>query len=306
MAKGYPAWNKGKKTGQIPWNKGKKCPPTEKALAHLKDLHEKLRGRPSGRKGEKMPQITGDKNPMYGKHPSEETRRKQSIARKGRSKTEEHKRKISESNIGKHNQTEEQRKHNSEAHKGYIPTEETRRKIGDSVRGEKNGNYGKSKTPEIKSKISKAHIGKKLTEEHKKKIGEGSKGKLAGIKHWNCDKEYLMTHGTLKSYAPYCYKFNKRRKRAVREFFNYMCICTGEKESDLNYILSVHHTYHDREEGCNGKPFNLVPMIRSYNSKEVHNQKEYQDYINKTLREGFKWGIWNEQEYMEKVMYDEE
>jgi len=28
-------------------------------------------------------------------------------------------------------------------------------------------------------------------------------------------------------------------------------------------------------------------------------------YINKTLEEGFKWGIWNREEYIEKVMYVE-
>jgi hypothetical protein len=46
-------------------------------------------------------------------------------------------------------------------------------------------------------------------------------------------------------------------------------------------------------------------MNTSHHLREQYNKEEYATYINKTLREGFKWGIWNEQEYIEKVMYDE-
>jgi len=67
--------------------------------------------------------------------------------------------------------------------------------------------------------------------------------------------------------------------------------------------LNVHHIEHDKEEGCNGKPFNLVPMCDYHHRREVHHEEDYKAYINKTLREGFKWGIWNEQEYIDKVMY---
>jgi len=42
-----------------------------------------------------------EKNPNWGKSPSEETRRKQSIAHKGKSKSKEHREKISASNKGK-------------------------------------------------------------------------------------------------------------------------------------------------------------------------------------------------------------
>lgn len=62
-------------------------------------------------------------------------------------------------------------------------------------------------------------------------------------------------------------------------------------------------TIENPEQECNGKPFNLVPMCSEHHAKEVKYEEEYKTYINKTLREGFKWGIWNEQEYMEKVMY---
>ena len=44
--------------------------------------------------------IKGENNPMYGKHPSKETRQKQSEARKGKHHSEETRAKISESNRG--------------------------------------------------------------------------------------------------------------------------------------------------------------------------------------------------------------
>lgn len=127
----------------------------------------------------------------------------------------------------------------------------------------------------------------------------------SGINNPACDKEYFLKHGKLKKYGKYCSKFNNKRKKAVRDFFGNTCICSGELESDLPYNLSIHHIDHDKEQGCNGKPFNLVPMNRRHHGFEGHHKEEYAMYINKTLREGFKWGIWNEQEYIEKVMYDE-
>lgn len=114
------------------------------------------------------------------------------------------------------------------------------------------------------------------------------------------------------SFEPYCPKFNARRKKAVRDFFNNTCLACGKLASE-NIVgkkgainLPVHHADHDKEQGCNGKPFNLVPLCNDCHVDELYNQEEYQKYINKTLEEGFKWGIWNRDEYMEKVMYSED
>lgn len=114
------------------------------------------------------------------------------------------------------------------------------------------------------------------------------------------------------SFEPYCSKFNARRKKAVRDFFNNTCLACGKLSSE-NVVrnkgiinLPVHHADHDKEQGCNGRPFNLVPLCNDCHADELHNQEEYHQYINKTLREGFKWGIWNEEEYIEKVMYMED
>ena len=108
------------------------------------------------------------------------------------------------------------------------------------------------------------------------------------------------------SFEPYCPRFNKRRKEAVREFFGRRCLACGVEEKDCRTKLPVHHVDHDKEQGCDGKPFNLVPFCKSCHADELYKQDEYIVYVNKTLEEGFKWGIWNKEEYMEKVMYPDD
>lgn len=113
------------------------------------------------------------------------------------------------------------------------------------------------------------------------------------------------------SFEPYCPKFNMRRKKAVRNFFNNTCLACGKLASEnvvgrKIFALCVHHADHDKEQGCNGKPFNLVPLCHDCHGDELNNQEEYRKYINKTLEEGFKWGIWNKEEYIKNVMYPED
>jgi DNA-directed RNA polymerase subunit RPC12/RpoP len=105
------------------------------------------------------------------------------------------------------------------------------------------------------------------------------------------------------TYFPYCPKFNKRRREAVRKFFNYKCLMCGTDQRDLKRKLSVHHIDHDKEQGCDGKPFNLIPLCINCHAQERSREEEYAIYINNTLEEGFKWGIWNREEYIESVMY---
>ena len=67
----------------------------------------------------------GNKNHFYGRKHSEETKQ---LMRKP--KSEEHKRKISNSNKGKQ-KTEEQKRKNSEAHKGKVYSVETKKKLSE-------------------------------------------------------------------------------------------------------------------------------------------------------------------------------
>jgi hypothetical protein len=79
----------------------------------------------------------GKNHHMYGKKASEETRRKQSIAHKGRAFSEEHKEKIGEANA-RRVWTEESRRKHSESSKKKIFTQEHRDNIGRKSTGENN------------------------------------------------------------------------------------------------------------------------------------------------------------------------
>lgn len=126
----------------------------------------------------------GDNHYMYGKHRSEESKKKQSESLKGKYVgeknpmygktpwnkgihcTDEQKKNISEKNKGRH-PTEEQRKKQSEAQKGRKFTEDHKRKISESRKGEKNPYYGKHLSEEHRMNISKSHMGEKNSSAHK-------------------------------------------------------------------------------------------------------------------------------------------
>ena len=80
--------------------------------------------------------------------PSEETRRKMSESRKGKTLSAESRRKISESRFGEDNPFFG-RKHSAE----------TKAKISITSRGKNNGNYGKTHSAEARRKISEANSG---------------------------------------------------------------------------------------------------------------------------------------------------
>lgn len=119
----------------------------------------------------------GEKHPLYGVSPSEETREKQRQALKGKY--------VKEKNpmYGK-THTEEARKIISERHKGIPKSEEHRRKIGEANKGKVMSEESKQKLREI-NKGNKYWLGKNHTEETKQKLREISKGNkyCLGIKH---------------------------------------------------------------------------------------------------------------------------
>ena len=75
--------------------------------------------------------------------------------------------------------SEETKRKMSETHKGHTVSEETRRKIGEARKGRKF-------SEEWKRKISEAQKGHTVSEEHRKKIGEANKGLIP----WNKGKQF--------------------------------------------------------------------------------------------------------------------
>ena len=99
-----------------------------------------------------------------------------------------------EANKGKHRSEETKRKL-SEAHKGNRPSEETRQKMSEMRKGKKH-------SEEWSRKISEAHKGKKLSEEHRRKLSEAkkgktpwNKGKVGAQQAWNKGKHWKLIDG---------------------------------------------------------------------------------------------------------------
>ena len=105
----------------------------------------------------------GNKN-MFGKHHSEETKRKIAESHKGRTLSEDTKRKISES------------------HKGKKLSDETKKKLSESISGENHPLYGKHHSEETKQKMSAAKKGRHFSDEHKEKLSNSHKGKTSNVK----------------------------------------------------------------------------------------------------------------------------
>lgn len=99
--------------------------------------------------GDCGPVMCGEDNPNFGKHLSEETKRKMSEAKRG----EKH------HFFGKH------------------LSEETRRKMSEARKGENNPLFGKHFSEESKRKMSEAKRGKHHSDETKRKMSESLKGR---------------------------------------------------------------------------------------------------------------------------------
>lgn len=81
-----------------------------------------------------------------------------------------------------------------------------------------------------------------------------------------------------KSFEPYCPRFNNRKKEEIRNQYDRKCYLCGKDEK--NNItkngkikkLSVHHLDMDKEQGCNGKGWKLVPLCIHCHGK-IHKYK---------------------------------
>lgn len=133
--------------------------------------------------------FAGEKNPMWHKEVSPETRQKISNALKGRKQPREFVERCSEKRRGQ-KRTLEQRQRMSDAAKGRIVSDETKEKL-------RIANTGRKHTEETKIRISAAQKGRKGTpcsEIAKKKISEANKGEnnfFYGKHHTDEVKEFL-------------------------------------------------------------------------------------------------------------------
>jgi hypothetical protein len=181
------------------------------------------------------------------KHISAETRRKLSDAQKKR----------------KHvTQTVATRAKMSAAQKGRTFTEETRVKM--SVAAKRRG--APKLTPESCAKISASKKGKQHTHETCRKIS----AKIQGVSYdeWEC----------FAKEKKYCPLFNETCKESNREKYNRKCFICGKPESEnitktgKQKKLSVHHVDMDKQQGCDGIRWRLVPLCMKHHGS-AHNDE---------------------------------
>ena len=188
-----------------------KNPREGKTEEELKEWNRKI--------SENHADLSGKNHPMYGKHLSEETKRKLSEANKGENNpkywkgkhlSEETKRKLSEANKGKI-VSEETRKKLSEAGKGRTHTEESKDKIRESKK-DKMTHIICLNDKKIYESITKASLNYKIERASIRNCCNGyytRKGKK--IKYTNCKgyKFRYLTYKHSKVLRPINYKFKK-------------------------------------------------------------------------------------------------
>lgn len=153
-----------------------------------------------------------------------------SCAQRGKTLSEEHKRKMSEANKGRTHSEESKRKM-SEAWKGRIVSEETRRKMSEAKRG-------KTQSEETRIKMSAAQQGIPVDE-------------------W---KEFATEQ-------TYCYKFNDACRERNRNKYDRRSFVSGIPESrnvtstGKQKRLTVHHVDMNKSQGCDDHEWSLVPVL---------------------------------------------
>ncbi|MFA5715660.1 MAG: NUMOD3 domain-containing DNA-binding protein [Candidatus Paceibacterota bacterium] len=181
-------------------------------------------------------------------------RLKVSEALKGRPKSEEHRKRISEAKMGENNPNFGK----PSPKRGTHLTEEHRRKLSEAKKGKRHSDA-------TKEKLSAAMKGRSFTEETRRKMSEAKKG----------EKGPAWKGGI--SFEPYCPKFNNEFKERVRAFFGHKCVECGMSEEENGNKLSIHHVTYNKKVCCDGAVPLFVPLCNSCHSKTNHN-REFWDY----------------------------
>lgn len=227
----------------------------------------------------------GKVSPMRGKMQSEDTKRNISIGLMGHTVSLKTRNKIGNANKGnkymlgfKHSEATKERM--SKLKKGKPLSEEHKKKISKRLEGNQY-TLGYKHSNETKKRMGESHKGFKHSEKTKKKIGDAHRG----------DKHYNWMGGT--SFEPYCEKFNNKFKESVREQFSRTCFLCGKTESEQmteqkqkgknQYRLSIHHVNYHKNCLCDDVKCEFVPLCVSCHTKTNSNRDYWEQFLIKKL-----------------------
>lgn len=191
-------------------------------------------------------EIGGERHPLYGKHFSEESKKKISLA-----------------------------------NTGYVPSEETRKKISEATSGSNNPRYGKTATPEQRQKQSESM--KKFYQEHPEELIHFQES-MRNNRITRMGPESNFWKGGI-SFEPYCPKFNNDLKERVRSYFGYECIICGKTTEKNGKNLCVHHVEYDKSACCDGEPVHFAAMCHRCHSKTNFDRERWEAMMHRIIDE---------------------
>ena len=182
-----------------------------------------------------------------------------------------------------------------------LHTDKTKKKISEALTElEKSDGYKKkiadAWTPKMKSDASIAkmgennpNFGREFSDGHKKKIADAFTGENHpnfGCKTSNktkikisCTQRGISVEdfdGFSRNGGKYCNKFDDECREHNREKYNRKCFLCDKTESENGRRLSVHHEDGNKNQGCDGFDWKLVPLCMSCH-RTVHSGRKSTD-----------------------------
>ncbi len=218
--------------GNIPWNKGKTGIYSEETLEKMKEAAKKR---------------IGPKGPMWGKHHTEETRKKMRLHHcKHQSKESNEKRRIA--SLGRYH-TEETKEKCRLINLGKHPSKETRKKMSIACLVRPSAFRGRYHTEETR---------KQMELNHYDSSGKNNSNWQGGI-----------------SFEPYSPEFDEQLKKLIRQRDGYKCQLCGTPENGIT--LNIHHIDYDKK---NSSPDNLISLCKYCHTKTNFNRDFWEKYFN--------------------------
>ncbi|MFA7304843.1 MAG: NUMOD3 domain-containing DNA-binding protein [Methanoregula sp.] len=272
--------------GQTPWNKGKH--PSEESRQKMREAKlgkvmsddfkqnksEFMKSRwedPTYRK--KMIETnSGENHCFFGKHFSEEHRKK--ISDSAKQRTDNHIEKLRQINSGRV-ASESEKKKRSEMMKLLWSSKEYRDKL---------------------VKIRSIQFTNK---KHRENIG------IASAKAWKLRKLEELDqawYGCVKYYhgPQYCEKWTTELRERVRSFFGYCCVECGAPQNGKK--LHIHHVWYNKRLCCDDTPRSLVPLCVSCHSKTNTNRDYWSKHFQEMIDTYYNGKCWFTKEEMQALL----